>query len=98
MLTIPQCLDDRLTNGGEVVIFTRRPRSSPQKHYFSASRIHFCYRLSESQGLARLEGFGELKKKDYSPMDKTVDFEGNEWSAEHTLRNSALEIIADVLM
>jgi hypothetical protein len=36
--------------------------STPQKHYFSASGTHFCYRLSKPQGLVRLEGLGKVKK------------------------------------
>jgi hypothetical protein len=42
MLRIPHRLDNRLTDDGKVVSPTRRPRSTPQKHYFSASRTHFC--------------------------------------------------------
>jgi hypothetical protein len=63
MLRIPHCLDSRLADGGEAVSPTHRPRSTPQKHYFSASGTHFCYRLSKPQGLARPEGLGKLKKK-----------------------------------
>jgi hypothetical protein len=29
-------------DGGKVVSPTHRPRSTPQKHYFSASGTHFC--------------------------------------------------------
>jgi hypothetical protein len=42
MLRIPHCLDNRLTDGSKVVIPTHRPRSTPQKHNFSASGTHFC--------------------------------------------------------
>jgi hypothetical protein len=35
---------------------------TPQKHYFYASGIHFCSRLSKPQGLVRPEGLGKLKK------------------------------------
>jgi hypothetical protein len=42
MLRIPHCIDSRLTIGGEVVNPTHRPRSTLQKHYFSASGAHFC--------------------------------------------------------
>jgi hypothetical protein len=35
-------LDNRLTNDGKVVGPTHRPRSTPHKHYFSASDNHFC--------------------------------------------------------
>jgi hypothetical protein len=35
-------LDNRLTDGGTFVSPTHRPRSTPQKHYFSASGTHFC--------------------------------------------------------
>jgi hypothetical protein len=38
MLRIPHYLDSRLTDGGEVVSLTHRPRSTPQKHnFFSVS-------------------------------------------------------------
>jgi hypothetical protein len=42
MLRIPHCLGNLLTDGGTVVSPTHRPRSTPQKHYFSASDTHFC--------------------------------------------------------
>jgi hypothetical protein len=62
MLRIPHCLDNWHTDGGKVVSPTHRPRSTPQKHYFSASGAHFCYGLSEPQGLVWPEGLGRLKK------------------------------------
>jgi hypothetical protein len=37
MLRILHCLDNRLTDGGKVVSLTHRQRSTPRKHYFSAS-------------------------------------------------------------
>jgi hypothetical protein len=46
MLRIPHCLESRLTDGGKIVSPTRRPHSTPQTDYFSASGIHFCQRLS----------------------------------------------------
>jgi hypothetical protein len=58
MLRIPHCLDNRLTDGGKAVSPKHRPRSTPQKHYCSASGTHFCSRLSKPQGLVRLEGLG----------------------------------------
>jgi hypothetical protein len=42
VLRIPHCLDSRLIDGCEVVNPTHRPRSTPQKHYLSASGTHFC--------------------------------------------------------
>jgi hypothetical protein len=33
MLRIPHCLDNPLTDGGEVLILTHRLRSTPQKHF-----------------------------------------------------------------
>jgi hypothetical protein len=42
MSTLPHWLDNRLTDGGKVVSPTHRPRSTPQKHSFSASGTHFC--------------------------------------------------------
>jgi hypothetical protein len=42
ILSTSHCLDNRLTGGGKIVSLTDRPRSTPQKHYFSASGTHFC--------------------------------------------------------
>jgi hypothetical protein len=42
ILRIPYCLHSRLTDGGKVVSFTQRPRSTPQKYYLYASGTHFC--------------------------------------------------------
>jgi hypothetical protein len=61
MLGIQHCLDNRIAVGGKVISLTHRPRSTPQKH-FSASGTHFCYRLSEPQGLLRPEGLDKLEK------------------------------------
>jgi hypothetical protein len=61
MLRIPHCLDNRLTDSGKVVSPTHRQHFTPQKHYFSASGTHFCYRMSEPQGLVQHEGLGKLK-------------------------------------
>jgi hypothetical protein len=56
MSRIPHCLNNRLTDGVEVVSLTHRPRSAPQKHHFSVSDSHFFYRLSKPPGLVWLEG------------------------------------------
>jgi hypothetical protein len=74
MLRIPHCLDSRLTGGGKVVSPTHFPRSTPQKHYLSVSGSHFCYRLSEPQGLVRPEGLGQLKKFLHLIGSRTRDF------------------------
>jgi hypothetical protein len=42
MLRIPNCLDSRLTDGGETVSPTHWPHSTPQKHFFFSSGTHFC--------------------------------------------------------
>jgi hypothetical protein len=42
-------LGNRLTDSSKVVSPTHRTRSTPQKHYFSASGTHVCYRLSASR-------------------------------------------------
>jgi hypothetical protein len=61
-MRIKHWLYSRLIDGGKVVIPTHRPRSTPHKHYFSASGVHLCQRLSKPQGLVRLEGLDKLKK------------------------------------
>jgi hypothetical protein len=63
MLRIPHRLDSWLTDSGKVVSPTHRPRSTPQKHHFSASGTHFSYRLSEPQGLERPEEYVNWKKR-----------------------------------
>jgi hypothetical protein len=65
MLRIPHCLASWLTNGGKVVSPILRPRSNLQKRYFSASGTHFRLRLSEPQGILRLEGLGKSKKNSH---------------------------------
>jgi hypothetical protein len=63
MLRIPHCLDNYVTDGGEVVSPTQRPRSTLQKYSSSSSSgTRFCQRLSEPQGLVLPEGLGKLKK------------------------------------
>jgi hypothetical protein len=44
-------------------------RSTPQKHYFSASGTHFCWRLSKPQGLAWPEGIGKSKRNSCTSPD-----------------------------
>jgi hypothetical protein len=58
---IPRGLNNRLTDGDNVVSPTHRPRSVLQKHYFSASGAHSCWRLSKPQGLERPEGLTKLE-------------------------------------
>jgi hypothetical protein len=59
---LPYSPDNRLRDGGKVVGPTHRPRSTPQKHYLSASGTRFCYRLSMPQSLVLLEGLDKLKR------------------------------------
>jgi hypothetical protein len=61
MLRIPHCLENRLTDGGKAVSPRDTPYFTPQKHYFNVSGSHFCYRLSNPQGLVRPEGLGTFK-------------------------------------
>jgi hypothetical protein len=73
MLRIPHCPENRLTDGGKVVNPTHRPRSTLQRHYFSASGTHFCQRLSKLQGVVRPEGLGELEKLIHLIGSRTSD-------------------------
>jgi hypothetical protein len=57
MLRIPHYLGNRLTDGCKVVSPTRLPSFTHR----NIPGTHFCYRLSEPQGLVRLEGLGQLK-------------------------------------
>jgi hypothetical protein len=62
MFKIPHCLDNWLTDGGEVVSLTRRPRSTPQKHFFFLFLVLISVIDPRAQGLVWLEGLGKLKK------------------------------------
>jgi hypothetical protein len=42
MLRIPHCLDNQLTDGGEVISLTHQPRSRTQKYYVSISDTDIC--------------------------------------------------------
>jgi hypothetical protein len=53
ILRDPHCLNNQLTDGGDIVNPTHR------KRYFSVSGTHF---RCEPQGLLQLEGLGRLKK------------------------------------
>jgi hypothetical protein len=60
---IPHCLDNQITDGGEVVSLTHRPCYTSQKHhFFSVSGTYFCQMLSKPYGLVQLEGLDTLKK------------------------------------
>jgi hypothetical protein len=74
MLRILHCLDNRLADGGKVVRPAHRPHFTPQKHYFPVSGTHFCWRLSEAQGLVRPEGLGKLKNFVHLIGSRTCDF------------------------
>jgi hypothetical protein len=56
---IPHSLDKRLTGGDEVVALTRRPRSTPQKHF--PALIYVRGRVNPT-AVVRLEGLDKLKK------------------------------------
>jgi predicted RNA-binding protein with PUA-like domain len=61
MLRFLQCLDSRFTDGSKVVSLAHRPRSTPQKHNFSASDSNFCSTLSKLRDLVRLKVLSNLK-------------------------------------
>jgi hypothetical protein len=62
MLRIPQCLDNRLTDGGKVVSPTHWPHFTPQKHYYYVSGTHFFYRLCKPQGLVQSIAINAMSK------------------------------------
>jgi hypothetical protein len=73
MIMIAHYLDNRLTDGVDVVSLRYLPRSTPEKHrsflslvLISVSGAHFCSKLSKSQGLLWPEGLGKLKEKAHS--------------------------------
>lgn len=52
-MTITLCPDNCLGYDSKFISLTHRERSTPQKHYSSASDNHFCSRLYKSHGLAQ---------------------------------------------
>jgi hypothetical protein len=71
MSRIPHCLDNRLTDGGEVVSLTTRPHSTSQKPFL----VLISVRLSKSQGLVRPEGLGKMGKKNSMTSSETGNME-----------------------
>jgi hypothetical protein len=59
MSRIPHCLDARLTNGGEIISLTRRPRFTPQKDPLVL--IYIRGRVNP-RATVRLEGLGKFEK------------------------------------
>jgi hypothetical protein len=49
--------------------------STPQKQYFSASGIHFCWKLSKLQGIVWLERLGKFKNLFISSGLEPVTFQ-----------------------
>jgi hypothetical protein len=45
VLRIPRCLDNRLTDGGEVASLTRWPRSTTQKHTLTLTPVSCCHNV-----------------------------------------------------
>jgi hypothetical protein len=62
MLRIPQCLDNRLTDGGKV---THRTRSTLRKRYFSPSGTHF-WRNSELSNYNKLTLYKQIPRPVWS--------------------------------
>jgi hypothetical protein len=58
MLRIAHCLDSRLSDGGEVVSVTHRPRSTPQKYFLLVIPVTGRVDLKAT---VWLEGLGILK-------------------------------------
>jgi hypothetical protein len=73
MLRIPHCIDNPLADSGKVVSPMHQPRSTLQKHYFSATGTHFCQRFCKPQAIVWLEGLGKLKKIIYHNRSQTSD-------------------------
>jgi hypothetical protein len=54
----PHLIDNRLTDGGEVISLTRRPPFTPQKESW------YSFLLEAESTIVRLEELGQLKKPD----------------------------------
>jgi hypothetical protein len=62
-------LDNRLTDGGEVVSLTRRPPFASRK----IPGTHFCQRLSRSQGHCEAGRIKPIEKSNYLIGNRTCD-------------------------
>jgi hypothetical protein len=66
-------LDNRLTNGGEAVTVTHRPRSTPQNLFFNFCLWYSFQRVNKPQGLVWPEGLYKLIKFNYLVGFRTHD-------------------------
>jgi hypothetical protein len=57
-LRLPHFLDNRLTDGGEVVSLMRRPPVTPQEDFWYSFLLET---ESKTRDIVRLEGLGQLK-------------------------------------
>jgi hypothetical protein len=61
MLRISHCLDNRHTDGGEVVSLTHRPRSTPRKHIYFYLWQLLLYRAWTDEGLVYIVYITQVK-------------------------------------
>jgi hypothetical protein len=66
MMMIPRYIDNRPTEGCDVVSLTDQPRSTCQKYNFYVSGTQLCWGLSEHQGIVRPEGLGKFVNINYN--------------------------------
>jgi hypothetical protein len=60
MLRLPHFLENRLTDGGEVVSLTRWPPFTPRGRFLV---LFYIRGLVDPRAIVRLEGLSQLKKK-----------------------------------
>jgi hypothetical protein len=82
-------LDNRLTDGGEVLSLTLRPSFAPMK----IPGTHFCYRMSRPQGHRAAEWIRSIKKSSHLIGNRTCDFPVCSTVPQPTMLQRSIEII-----
>jgi hypothetical protein len=84
MLRIPHCLDNRLTDGGEFVSLTSRPRSTHQKNIKKTRKLkHVCLEANTDADVSNQNAGQTIRK--------IANFFGNVAAFKHmdtTIRNA----------
>jgi hypothetical protein len=70
MLKISHWLDNRLSDGGEIVSLTHQLHSTPQKYFLALISVTSCF---SPTAIMLLEGLGKLKNVNNLIVNRTYD-------------------------
>jgi hypothetical protein len=90
MLMIPHCVDSQLTDGGEVVNLTLRPRSTPHKHFFG------CILLNSYNSNCIFLRYLNVKEASYSASCH-CNCTTNKWTSPNLALGAALAKLVSMI-